>query len=163
MCAGSLFPHDLRTEAGTLDGCVMLGGAAQDPRLPKLLEALRASGRKVFLATNSLWDYTHVVMNFLLAGRTGAQKNMDWLEYFDAVITGAASRALRAMLCPAQDTAHGPSIFTERVDKLSTSPAPHTSEVLTEPGGNHSGCRAPAGCACRVWEAGVLHQEEAAV
>ena len=61
----------------------------QDPRLPKLLEALRASGRKLFLATNSLWDYTHVVMNFLLSGRTGARKNMDWLEYFDAVITGA--------------------------------------------------------------------------
>ncbi|CAL5221480.1 g3680 [Coccomyxa viridis] len=60
----------------------------EDPRLPKLLEALRASGRKLFLATNSLWDYTHVVMNFLLAGRTGAQRNMDWLEYFDAVITG---------------------------------------------------------------------------
>jgi hypothetical protein len=58
--------------------------------LPKLLEALRASGRKLFLATNSLWDYTHVVMNFLLSGRTGARKNMDWLEYFDAVITGAA-------------------------------------------------------------------------
>ncbi len=63
-------------------------GGVQDPRLPKLLEALRASGRKLFLATNSLWDYTHVVMNFLLAGRTGAQRNMDWLEYFDAVITG---------------------------------------------------------------------------
>lgn len=57
--------------------------------MPKLLEALRASGRKLFLATNSLWDYTHVVMNFLLSGRTGARKNMDWLEYFDAVITGA--------------------------------------------------------------------------
>lgn len=64
----------------------------QDPRLPKLLEALRASGRKLFLATNSLWDYTHVVMNFLLAGRTGTQRNMDWLEYFDAVITGAWQR-----------------------------------------------------------------------
>ena len=102
-----LLPHDLRTEVGTLGGSVRLGDAAQDPRLPQLLEALRASGRKLFLATNSLWDYTHVVMNFLLAGRTGAQKNMDWLEYFDAVITGAASRALQAMLCSAQHIAHG--------------------------------------------------------
>lgn len=67
----------------------------QDPRLPKLLEALRASGRKLFLATNSLWDYTHVVMNFLLSGRTGARKNMDWLEYFDAVITGAPALTIR--------------------------------------------------------------------
>ncbi len=38
----------------------------EDPRLAPTLESLRASGRKVFLATNSLWDYTHVVMNFLL-------------------------------------------------------------------------------------------------
>ncbi|CAL8468745.1 g8285 [Coccomyxa elongata] len=60
----------------------------EDPRLPKLLESLRASGRKLFLATNSLWDYTHVVMNFLLSGRTGHDKNFDWLEYFDVVITG---------------------------------------------------------------------------
>jgi 5'-nucleotidase len=60
----------------------------QDPRLPKLLESLRASGRKLFLATNSLWDYTHVVMNFLISGRTGHDRNFDWLEYFDVVITG---------------------------------------------------------------------------
>lgn len=76
---------------------------AQDPRLPKLLEALRASGRKLFLATNSLWDYTHVVMNFLLAGHTGSAKNMDWLEYFDAVITGVWVCAMLphcAMPCP---------------------------------------------------------------
>ncbi len=53
-----------------------------------MLESLRASGRKLFLATNSLWDYTHVVMNFLLSGRTGHDKNFDWLEYFDVVITG---------------------------------------------------------------------------
>jgi hypothetical protein len=60
----------------------------------KLLESLRSSGRKLFLATNSLWDYTHVVMNFLLTGRTGSNKNMDWLEYFDVVITGPCSSAL---------------------------------------------------------------------
>ena len=39
-----------------------------DPRLAPMLESMRASGRKVFLATNSLWDYTHVVMNFLICG-----------------------------------------------------------------------------------------------
>ncbi len=40
----------------------------EDPRLAPMLESMRASGRKVFLATNSLWDYTHVVMNFLICG-----------------------------------------------------------------------------------------------
>ena len=33
-----------------------------DPNLVPMLEMLRASGRKLFLATNSLWDYTNVVM-----------------------------------------------------------------------------------------------------
>ena len=50
---------------------------------------LRGSGRKLFLATNSLWDYTHIVMNYLLTGRVGAERNEDWLEYFDAAICGA--------------------------------------------------------------------------
>lgn len=55
--------------------------AAQDPLLPQVLTSLRASGRKVFLATNSLWDYTHVVMNFLLnGGAAGAAKTTDWLR-----------------------------------------------------------------------------------
>ena len=43
----------------------------------------------MFLATNSLWDYTSVVMNFLLSKRTGQARNTDWLKYFDVVITGA--------------------------------------------------------------------------
>ena len=34
----------------------------QDLRLAPMLDTLRASDRQVFLATNSLWDYTHIVM-----------------------------------------------------------------------------------------------------
>jgi 5' nucleotidase family len=41
-----------------------------DLRLGPTLEMLRAAGKKLFLATNSQWDYTSVVMNFLLTGRT---------------------------------------------------------------------------------------------
>lgn len=37
---------------------------------------------------HALQDYTHVVMNFLLTGRVGPDRNEDWLEYFDVVITG---------------------------------------------------------------------------
>ena len=40
----------------------------EDLRLAPMLESLRAAGKKLFLATNSQWDYTHVVMNFLLSG-----------------------------------------------------------------------------------------------
>lgn len=39
--------------------------------MPQVLRSLRASGKLVFLATNSLWDYTNVVMNHLLLGRAG--------------------------------------------------------------------------------------------
>ena len=46
----------------------------EDPRLAPMLESMRASGRKVFLATNSLWDYTHVVMNFLICGAPFAER-----------------------------------------------------------------------------------------
>jgi hypothetical protein len=45
-----------------------------------MLESYRLAGRKVFLATNSLWDYTHVVMNYLISGHIGADKTEDWLE-----------------------------------------------------------------------------------
>ena len=60
----------------------------EDKRLLGIMDMYRAAGKKLFVATNSLWDYTHVVMNFLLAGRVGSERNEDWLEYFDVVITG---------------------------------------------------------------------------
>jgi len=39
-----------------------------DPHLVPMLRMLKRSGRRLFLATNSLWDYTHVVMNHLVGG-----------------------------------------------------------------------------------------------
>ena len=30
-------------------------------------------------------DYTHVVMNWILTGKKGNEKDEEWLEYFDAV------------------------------------------------------------------------------
>jgi hypothetical protein len=36
-----------------------------DPNIFPMLDAFKKSGRKVFLLTNSLWDYTQVVMNYL--------------------------------------------------------------------------------------------------
>lgn len=59
-----------------------------DPGLLPTLRMLRASGRKLFLATNSLWDYTHVVMNYLLGKRVGSEKTDEWLALFDVVVTG---------------------------------------------------------------------------
>jgi len=66
----------------------------EDSRLIGIMDMYRAAGKKLFVATNSLWDYTHVVMNFLLTGRVGSDRNEDWLEYFDVVITGQAGPCL---------------------------------------------------------------------
>ena len=52
----------------------------QDDKLKDLLVLYRKVGRKVFLATNSLWDYTNVVMNFLIDGATGSAASLDWLQ-----------------------------------------------------------------------------------
>jgi hypothetical protein len=54
-----------------------------------MLERFRQDGKKTFLLTNSLWDYSHVVMNFLQAGKTGDQKDLEWTKYFDLIIVGA--------------------------------------------------------------------------
>ncbi|XP_008444714.1 uncharacterized protein LOC103487969 isoform X1 [Cucumis melo] len=64
-----------------------------DTSILPMLKMLRDSGRSTFLVTNSLWDYTNVVMNFLCnsSASDGDQKrNFDWLQYFDVVITGSA-------------------------------------------------------------------------
>ncbi|KAM1223634.1 hypothetical protein ACFX10_042476 [Malus domestica] len=65
----------------------------EDTSIVPMLKMLRDSGRATFLVTNSLWDYTNIVMNFLCESRTvdGSRKcNFDWLKYFDVVITGSA-------------------------------------------------------------------------
>lgn len=60
----------------------------RDPKLKDALTRLRESGRKVFMVTNSLWDYTHVVMNYIL-GNDSRILNHSWLDYFDIVVTGS--------------------------------------------------------------------------
>ncbi|KAL6778220.1 hypothetical protein ACKKBG_A17375 [Auxenochlorella protothecoides x Auxenochlorella symbiontica] len=77
-----------------------------DPSLGPVLGALRASGKRVFLATNSLWDYTHVVMNYLVEGRVGAARSTSWLSRFDVVVTGCGK----------------PRFFAERKDLFEVHP-----------------------------------------
>ncbi|XP_031261228.1 5'-nucleotidase domain-containing protein 4 isoform X3 [Pistacia vera] len=65
----------------------------EDTSIVPMLKMLRDSGRSTFLVTNSLWDYTNIVMNFLCGSRTldgSSTCNFDWLKYFDVVITGSA-------------------------------------------------------------------------
>ncbi|CAN6936785.1 unnamed protein product [Brassica oleracea] len=68
----------------------------EDTTIVPLIKMIRDSGRSTFLVTNSLWDYTHIVMNFLCGGRTvhGPHScNFDCVQYFDVVITGRSAKA----------------------------------------------------------------------
>jgi len=62
-----------------------------DPDLPATLHKLRSSGKRLFLLTNSLWDYTDAVMRFMLDGKMAAYAS--WRSYFDIVIVGGAKPA----------------------------------------------------------------------
>ncbi|MGC8928470.1 MAG: HAD-IG family 5'-nucleotidase [Myxococcota bacterium] len=58
-----------------------------DPLLPLTLHRLKSNGKKLFLLTNSYWEYTDAVMSFLLNSRMKEYK--DWTGYFDIIIVGA--------------------------------------------------------------------------
>lgn len=61
----------------------------RDPSLVPMLRKLKRSGRKVFLLTNSLWNYTDDVMSYLYE----EEKNGQWIDLFDVIITGSAKPA----------------------------------------------------------------------
>jgi hypothetical protein len=101
---------DLCHRDGSLKSAVAAAPAKyihDDPALPALLRTLRASGRKLFLATNSLYDYTDVVMRHLLGGGKDRDGAPAWLSYFDAVVTGCGK----------------PAFFTERRPLFEVDPA----------------------------------------
>ncbi len=62
-----------------------------DPDLPAALHRLRSAGRRLFLLTNSLWDYTDAVMRFMLDGKLPAYTS--WRTYFDIIIVGGGKPA----------------------------------------------------------------------
>jgi len=63
----------------------------KDPLLAETLHKFRSSGKKLFILTNSLYDYTSVVMSYLLDGERKAYPS--WRNYFDIVIVGGAKPA----------------------------------------------------------------------
>jgi HAD superfamily 5'-nucleotidase-like hydrolase len=63
----------------------------RDPELGPSLHKLRSGGKKLFLLTNSLFDYTDEVMRYVLDGQLGEYPS--WRNYFDVVVTGAAKPA----------------------------------------------------------------------
>jgi 5'-nucleotidase len=70
----------------------------KDPLLGETLHKFRSSGKKLFLLTNSLFDYTDVVMKYLLDGERKAYPS--WRNYFDIVMVGGAKPAFFNELRP---------------------------------------------------------------
>jgi HAD superfamily 5'-nucleotidase-like hydrolase len=60
----------------------------KDPELAPTLHKLRSGGKKLFLATNSFFDYTQAVMSFLLDDVLPQYSR--WESYFDWIVVGAA-------------------------------------------------------------------------
>lgn len=59
----------------------------RDPLLPIALHRFRSVGKQLFLLTNSSWEYTNKVMDYLLPkGNMGYQS---WMHYFEAIVVSS--------------------------------------------------------------------------
>lgn len=59
----------------------------RDPNLAPSLHKLRSAGKKLFLLTNSRWEYTEKMMTYLLGGAMSEYPT--WRNFFDVVIVAA--------------------------------------------------------------------------
>ncbi len=59
----------------------------RDPRLAATLHKLRSAGKRLFLLTNSRWDYAEAVLRYLLEGALPDYPSFH--HYFDALIVAA--------------------------------------------------------------------------
>lgn len=64
----------------------------KDPRLPMVLSRIRESGNKVFLLTNSAFNFTNKIMTYLMDFPHGAkldEPHRPWTSYFDIITVDA--------------------------------------------------------------------------
>jgi HAD superfamily 5'-nucleotidase-like hydrolase len=104
----------------------------RDPDLAPTLHKFRSSGKRLFMLTNSAWDYTDAVMAYLLDGALPAYPS--WRSYFDIVIVSGQK----------------PAFFTDRNPFL---------EV--DGGGNAKGPAAGSLLRNRIYQGGNIHDFEA--
>ena len=64
-----------------------------DDMMVPMLRRLKHAGKKVFLLTNSMWEYTTVVMNYLVHSRGEHPDVATWEDLFDVIVVGAAKPA----------------------------------------------------------------------
>lgn len=104
----------------------------RDPELAPTLHKFRSSGKRLFLLTNSAWDYTDAVMTHLLGTALAAYPT--WRSYFDIVIVAGSK----------------PAFFTERHPFL---------EIDTN--GNVKGPHHGPFSRGRIYQGGNIHEFEA--
>ena len=61
----------------------------RDPQVGEMLERLKVSGKRLFLLTNSGWEFTNEVMSYLLESYTERNPDSPWHELFDLVLVRA--------------------------------------------------------------------------
>jgi 5'-nucleotidase len=103
----------------------------RDPELAPTLHKFRSSGKRLFLLTNSAWDYTDAVMTHLLGAALPAYAT--WRSYFDITIVAAQK----------------PGFFTEKNPFL---------EIDST--GNIKGKHATAFARNRIYQGGNIHDFE---
>ncbi|CAJ1966838.1 unnamed protein product [Cylindrotheca closterium] len=67
-----------------------------DKGMIPMLKRYKEQGVKLFLLTNSFWEYTSTAMNYLYHGKRindEEQKKNEWIELFDLVIAGSCKPA----------------------------------------------------------------------
>jgi HAD superfamily 5'-nucleotidase-like hydrolase len=63
----------------------------RDAELASALDRWRRAGKKLFVLSNSDWNFTKGVLSFLLDGQDPARPN--WIDYFDLVVVSASKPA----------------------------------------------------------------------
>jgi 5'-nucleotidase len=98
----------------------------RDPLLGRTLHKLRSAGKKLFLLTNSHWDYTRTMMSYLLDG--DLPEYPSWESYFETVIVGAQK--------PSFFISKDPFIEIDREGKPLAEPVSHLEKGHLYQGGN---------------------------
>jgi len=87
----------------------------RDAELALTLHKLRSSGKKLFVLTNSRWEYTDRMMTYLLGGAMAEYPS--WKNYFDVVVVAATKPAFfqeRRPLLERDGDKVGPANFSDR-------------------------------------------------
>ena len=82
---------DLSHRDGSIKTDVMQNTAkyiVRDRALAPTLDKFRQAGKRLFLLTNSAWDYTDTLMGFLLNGEM--KEYASWTDYFDRIVVESA-------------------------------------------------------------------------